>query len=84
MGGCYRMILDGFAGIKLDENKLSMFPVLPEGFNSYSFTITYRNVKLFVKVIKDGVYLKILGSNKTLNVEVYGQKIKLCFRCFWN
>lgn len=75
MGGCYRMILDGFAGVKLDENGLSLSPLLPSGFNSYSFNIVFRNIRLNVKVVKDGVYVKTLDSNKNVSLDIYGQSI---------
>ena len=77
MGGCYRMILDGFAGLKLDNNKVSLFPMLPSGVNSYSFIITYKNVQMSFRVSKEGVAAKTINSRKELTIEIYGQKVKI-------
>ena len=77
MGGSYRMVLDGFAGLKLSDDKLSLFPMLPNGFNSYSFIITYKGIQISVKVNKDGIYIKTLNSKKGIDVEIYGEKTKV-------
>lgn len=74
MGGCYDMIVGGFAGLKLDDNGLSLFPMLPNGFRSYSFSINYLDANIKIKVDSKGT---ILSSDKDIEVIVYGQKINI-------
>ena len=77
MGGSYRMVLDGFSGLKLTEDKLAMFPMLPTGFNSYSFIVVYKGVQIYTKVTNDGTYIKTLNSVKSIDVEIYGKMVKV-------
>ena len=42
MGGCYMAIVNGFAGLCIKEDGLSITPFLPEAWNGYSFKFLYR------------------------------------------
>ena len=76
LGGCYRMISDGFAGLKVKENSLSLFPMLPEGFNSYSFKLTYKGTRILIKVDERGTTLST-NSAEAISIKVYGQDINV-------
>ena len=75
MGGCYRMILGGFAGLDIDENGIRLFPMLPKGFKKYSFNITYKEKKNKVVVDNTSVKLRILNSSDSLLINVYGDDV---------
>ena len=77
MGGCYRMILGGFAGLDINETGLSLFPMLPQGFNSYSFPIIYKGVTINVYVEKDITKITLNDVNKKINIKVYGKDVVL-------
>ena len=74
MGGCYDMIVGGFGGLRLDDNGLSLFPMLPNGIRKYSFTINYLNSNINVLVDNSGTTLS-LDSDEQIEISVYGQKI---------
>lgn len=55
MAGTWMSIVEGFAGMRVRENKLSFNPFLPAEWTSFSFTIGFRGVQLKVKVTKDEI-----------------------------
>ena len=75
MGGCYDMVVGGFAGLKLNENGLSLFPMLPEAIRSYSFIINYLDTNISIKVDEKGVTVSTDG--KDIDITIYGQAIKV-------
>ena len=77
MGGGYRMVVAGFAGLKIDEQGLSLFPMLPDGINSYSFSITYQDILLNIFVEKNKTTIKIDKTNPNLSINVYGNSVLL-------
>lgn len=52
MGGCYMAIVNGFAGLKISEDGVSLNPYLPKGWTGYSFKFRYK--ESLVKVTVDG------------------------------
>lgn len=74
MGGSYLMVVRGFAGLTVDDNGLSLFPMLPEGFRSYSFPITYNSRCIQVCVDAEGVKLRLKSGDPVL-LTVYGRRI---------
>lgn len=63
MGGAYMAIVYGFAGIRIDENGLSIDPFLPEKLKGYSFNFTYRGRHVSVKVSSDAFELRLLTGD---------------------
>ena len=75
MGGCYRMILGGFAGLDIDENGISLFPMIPDGIKNYSFSIIYNGIQIKVIVDRKNVKLRVLNSDSSIKINVYGNDI---------
>jgi len=75
MGGCYLMVTTGFAGLKVNGDNLSLFPMLPKGIRSYGFPIEYKGVHLYINVDNKGTTISIKESiDKPLNITVYGEQ----------
>lgn len=55
MGGSYMAIVNGFAGLRIDENGMSIDPYLPKSMKRYSFKIRYMGKAYRISVSKDGV-----------------------------
>ncbi|MDO4940258.1 MAG: beta-phosphoglucomutase [Erysipelotrichaceae bacterium] len=72
MGGCYCMVTDGFAGLRINEDNIYLFPMLPDGINSYSFSITYRGRVISVSVDALGTKLKVINDAEPIVINVYG------------
>lgn len=75
MSGGWLSIAQGFAGMRTAEG-LSFAPMLPEGWQSYSFRFQYRGRVVLITVRKDRVLLK-LESGGPLGLTVWGQEITL-------
>ena len=73
MSGAWLSIVQGFAGMKTNNQTLSFSPKLPDKWNSYSFNINYRENKLKVEVNKDGVNITNLEGND-IEINVYDKK----------
>ena len=62
MGGCYMAIVNGFAGLRITEEGLSIDPYVPEGLTRYSFPFSYRGRSLRLTVEKDRAELELIDG----------------------
>ncbi|MCR5791034.1 MAG: family 65 glycosyl hydrolase, partial [Lachnospiraceae bacterium] len=71
MGGCYMAIVNGFAGLRITEEGLSLDPFLPKGLKSYSFPFTFQGRSLKLTVEKERATLVLL-SGEPLRFRFHG------------
>lgn len=86
MAGTWMSLIEGFAGVKIKEGKLSLSPKITDHWISYSFHLNFRGRLIFVKVnhkdtqiqLIEGDEIKILLnntpqqlSNQNLNIVKY-------------
>lgn len=76
MGGTWMSIVEGFAGLRVRNNMLSLQPSLPKSWNGYSFRIVFRGVVLKVLIRKTGVTIKN-NSDTDLVIEISGSKVNV-------
>ncbi|MFI5159613.1 MAG: glycosyl hydrolase family 65 protein, partial [Sphingobacteriales bacterium] len=62
MAGTWMTVVEGFAGMRVRDGKLSFKPFLPGKWQSFSFNIGFRGALLNIKVGKDGVLVKNLSD----------------------
>jgi len=74
MGGCYMAVVNGFAGVRVGSEGLSLAPFLPEKWEGYSFRIGYRGSLLVIRVSREGIEL-MLVQGEPVAVTVYDQII---------
>jgi maltose phosphorylase len=55
MAGTWIAVVEGFAGMKITDNQLHFNPVLPEGWNSLSFSVHFRESLYSVKITRDSM-----------------------------
>ncbi|QNL49419.1 glycoside hydrolase family 65 protein [Olivibacter sp. SDN3] len=80
MAGSWMSIVEGFAGLRVRENTLHFKPFIPEGWQSYTFRIRFRNTIFQVKVSKHEISITnqsseerdVLVHNKHVKVPAYG------------
>lgn len=53
MSGGWQGLINGFGGVRILDNKISINPVLPEKWNRYEFAFYFRGVKIDVAVEKN-------------------------------
>ncbi len=64
IGGIWLATVMGYGGLHLTKNGLSLNPVLPDGWEEYSFYICYKNAKLKVTVTSDGCAVERVSGDE--------------------
>ena len=76
MAGTWMSIVEGFAGMRIVEDKLNFTPQLPEKWEAYSFKINFRNRILKVTVTKEGSNYELTGAEE-MSIRVNGKRVVL-------
>jgi maltose phosphorylase len=76
MAGTWLAIVEGFGGMRIQDDKVVLNPLIPLKWNTYSFHARFRGILFEVKVTKDNVGIVNL-SDKTLTIEISGKEYKL-------
>ena len=70
MAGTWMAVVKGFGGMRVLNNQLHLFPILPASWQSYSFKIRFREHLLDITVSQSAI--KILNqANKPLVFYLY-------------
>ncbi|SEA15321.1 glycoside hydrolase family 65 protein [Pedobacter hartonius] len=72
MAGTWMSIVEGFAGMRVRNGKLSFTPFLPEEWNSFSFNIGFRGVQLKVKVKKEEITI-VNPAKELMDINIFSQ-----------
>lgn len=76
MGGTWMSIVEGFAGLRIKDDKLSFSPTIPKNWSFYEFKIMFRNAKLSIKIEAHVISIKN-SSNNTLEILINNSPTKL-------
>lgn len=76
MAGTWMSIVEGFGGKRVKDGKLYLYPLIPEQWNEYSFSLVFHNKDIQVAVNKEFVNLSIKGDAE-LTVNVYNKDVLL-------
>ncbi|MDE7285927.1 MAG: family 65 glycosyl hydrolase, partial [Lachnospiraceae bacterium] len=71
MGGCYMAIVNGFAMLRAEEEKLILAPSLPKAWEGYRFRIRYHGSLLEISVGKRTCRIERM-EGAAVPVELYG------------
>ena len=63
MGGIWQCVVEGFCGIRIQEDALRIDPCLPETWESVKFRICYRKGTLDIKVTKNALTVNNRSSH---------------------
>lgn len=74
MSGAWLSIVQGFAGMRVREERLSFRPFCPEGWDAFSFTIGFRDRVLAVRVTADELVFT-LREGEPLTIDVHGESV---------
>ena len=72
MSGGWLAIVQGFAGMRTADGKLSFAPFCPKNWEGYSFTVLYRGHRLQVAVEPEQVHIDLL-QGEPLDVTLWGE-----------
>ncbi|MFW6280367.1 MAG: glycosyl hydrolase family 65 protein [Halanaerobium sp.] len=77
-GGIWQLIVNGFAGMKLNKNNLSFSPVLPEEWKEVEWKINYKKQNLDCILDHNQFVIKSPAENKKdIILEVYAEEYEL-------
>ncbi|WP_029033483.1 glycoside hydrolase family 65 protein [Salinimicrobium terrae] len=76
MAGTWMSIVEGFGGMRMVEGKLSFNPRIPEGWDSYSFKVNFRDQILKINVAPEKTSFTLEGNNP-LEILVKGNPVKV-------
>ncbi len=74
LGGTWQAVINGFAGVKLDEGILSFQPKLPARWEKIKFLLQWKGHEISVNINKEKIRLTFFSKNKKdiLPIKVYG------------
>jgi maltose phosphorylase len=76
MGGTWMAFVQGFGGMRVRNGQLLFNPFIPEGWNSYSFRLNFREAHLEFKM--DHTQFSVYNhSNATIDLVVHGNQYHL-------
>ena len=70
MPGSWLAIVQGLAGMQIENNMLSFKPTLPLKWNSYTFNLNYRKRVLKINIKKRLINIRLLEGDE-LNINIY-------------
>jgi maltose phosphorylase len=73
MAGTWLSVVEGFGGMRVKNNQLTLHPVLPKNWKSYSFKIGFRKAIITVKFDGKTVILSN-ESEHALDLNVFGKE----------
>lgn len=75
IGGIWQIILFGFAGVRIKNNKLTINPQLPEEWNELGFVFQWHNKSVQIDITKDSFTVTPLDDQE-ITFECEGQTYK--------
>ena len=70
MAGTWLSIIEGFAGLRINRDKITLNPKLPQNWNSYKFKIIYKNERISINVLKNEVIIEN-NSDSIINFSIF-------------
>lgn len=76
MAGSRLAILNGFAGMKQDPDKLSFRPVIPDQWERYAFSLKWKGRRLHINISADSTTYRVLEGDP-VKIEHFGVETEL-------
>ena len=76
MAGTWMSIVEGFGGMRVENDKLSFKPQIPEQWNAYSFKVNFRDRILKVDVSASKTEFSLEGG-ESLEITVNGEPLEV-------
>ena len=77
MAGTWLSIIEGFAGLRLIEDKLHFNPQIPLEWESYKFSITFRSRTIDIMVSKNAATFTLRSAELSMSIRIKGERIEL-------
>ena len=73
MGGTWQVLINGFAGVKIQHEILSISPKLPRMWRKVLFSLYWRGIQLRLEIKNNKVRIQLIQKNKKrIKIRVFG------------
>ncbi len=76
MAGTWMSIVEGFAGMRIVDDKLSFTPRIPSQWKGYSFKINFRKRILKVTITKEETQFELEGKEE-ISIRINGKRLSI-------
>jgi maltose phosphorylase len=76
MAGTWMSVVEGFAGMRVRNDKLIFNPFLPQKWQSFSFTIGFRGATIKLSISKEEIHI-VNTSSKELSLKIHDKEYHL-------
>ena len=76
MAGSWIALVEGFGGLKIDKNNISINPKIPKNWDRLKFNIFYKNQILKFEINSESIYVSGTNSNKIIIKNLSDKKLK--------
>ena len=76
MAGSWIALVEGFGGLKIDKNNISINPKIPKNWDRLKFNIFYKNQILKFEINSESIYVSGTNSNKIIINNLSDKKLK--------
>ena len=76
MGGAYSILTFGFCGLRISDEGLSLFPLIPRELGKVSFPLYFRGRYIEIEAEEDRCTLRVTEGD-TLKVSIYGESVNV-------
>jgi alpha,alpha-trehalose phosphorylase len=78
MAGAWGALVEGFGGLRVHDEELSIDPQLPDGLTRLAFRVRWRGMRLGVEVTGTEVRLRLRdGEDGSMRLRVAGEEVEL-------
>jgi maltose phosphorylase len=77
MAGTWMSVVEGMAGVRIDEKSLRINPIIPDDWTSYSFNMLYRALPLTITIDKQEIKIK---NNSAQDIEALVNNEKIVIK----
>jgi maltose phosphorylase len=76
MAGTWMSVVEGFAGMRVRNDKLIFNPFLPQKWQSFSFTVGFRGATIKLSISKEEIHI-VNASSQELSLKVHDKEYHL-------
>jgi len=86
LGGTWQVLINGFAGVRIQKEILSINPKLPRMWRKIIFTLYWRNNQIRMEVKNNTIKIKLIpiSKRKKIKIRVFGVLYELSGRKTFN
>lgn len=74
MAGTFNSVVEGFAGLKLTEDGISLEPRIPLHWNALKFNLNYRGARMQFEIFQDEIWASMHGKS-SLTIQVFKEML---------